>query len=233
VPRRTRQLSLDLRTTPTWGGRRDNAGRKRGPHPRDPHRRRAPFNSSYPCHVTLKLRCGLPSLRIARFVRAFEATLRATHARSNRFRVIHYSIQRDHLHLIVEATNARQLACGMKAIGARLARAVHRVFALRGGILADRFHLHVLRTPREVRNAIAYVLLNARRHLAKGGGRIDPHPRVDPASSGRWFDGWRGGVSIGFGPRDAPAILRARTWLLHVGWRRHGLVEATEVPGMS
>jgi hypothetical protein len=43
------------------------------------------------------------------------------------------------------------------------------VFRRAGQVLADRCHVHVLRTPREVRNAIAYVLLNARRHLAKAG----------------------------------------------------------------
>ena len=80
---------------------------------------------------------------------------------------MHYSIQNDHLHAIVEATSQHDLACGMKSIGSRLARAVNRVFRLRGTVLADRYHLHILRTPREVRNALAYCLLNARRHLAK------------------------------------------------------------------
>ena len=117
----------------------------------------------------------------------------------------------------------------MKSIGARVARAVQRVFALRGSVLADRFHLHVLRSPREVRNAIAYVLLNARRHLAKAGLRIDPQPRIDPASSGRWFDGWRAHAAR----LDAhdPPVSRARTWLLRIGWRRHGRIAVAEVPG--
>ena len=82
---------------------------------------------------------------------------------------MHYSIQNDHVHAIVEATSERDLAAGMKSIGSRFARAVNRVFRLRGRVLADRYHLHVLRTPREVRNALAYCLLNARRHLAETG----------------------------------------------------------------
>jgi hypothetical protein len=117
----------------------------------------------------------------------------------------------------------------MKSTGARLARAVNRVFGRRGPVLADRYHLRVLRTPREVRNAIAYVLLNARRHAAKLGRALCGAARIDPASSGRWFDGWRGG-------RDGDARGRApvappRTWLLGVGWRRHGLLDLDEVPG--
>lgn len=78
-----------------------------------------------------------------------------------RFRVVHYSIQRDHAHLVVEAASARDLSCGLKSVGARLARAVNRVFGHAGAVLADRAHVHVLRTPREVRHAVAYVLLTS------------------------------------------------------------------------
>jgi len=171
-----------------------------------------------------------------RFVREFESALRAIHSCRTRFRVVHYSIQGDHVHLIVEAATTRDLSCGMKSVGARLARSVHRAFAWTGAVLADRFHLHVLRTPREVRNAIAYVLLNARRHLAKLGRRLDPRAPVDPASSGRWFDGWRAAaVFVAAQSLDGapPAICPARTWLLSSGWRRHGLIEPREVPGTS
>jgi len=100
--------------------------------------------------------------------------------------------------------------------------------------MEDRFHAHVLRTPREMRSAIAYVLLNARRHLAKLGRRVDPHGQIDPASSGRWFDGWRRDRAErgdGSGANDAPAVSRARSWLLSVGWRRIGLVDPVEIPG--
>jgi hypothetical protein len=117
----------------------------------------------------------------------------------------------------------------MKSIAARLARAVNRVFGRCGRVLADRHHLHVLRTPREVRCAIAYVLLNARRHLAKRGRPLPQQACVDPASSGRWFDGWRHcGVS---GSPGAPPVAKPRTWLLSIGWRRHRLIDPAEVPG--
>jgi hypothetical protein len=116
----------------------------------------------------------------------------------------------------------------MKSVGARLARAVNRVFHRSGAVLADRFHLHVLRTPREVRNAIAYVLMNARRHLAKLGRAMDATSRIDPASSGRWFAGWRVAMERAY---DSPAVAIARTWLLSVGWRRHGLLSPSENPG--
>jgi REP element-mobilizing transposase RayT len=220
MPRPPRQLDLALSQRFGWGGRRARAGRKPGPNRRDPHARRAPLASRHPCHVTLKVRKDVPSLRAARFVRAMEASFRGARDRG-RFRLVHYSIQGDHIHAIVEAASAFDLACGMKSLGSRLARAVNRVFGRSGAVLADRTHVHVLRTPREVRNAIAYVLNNARRHLVKAGHALSRVARVDPASSGRWFAGWRG-----FIPQadDPPAVAVPRTWLLNVGWRRAGAI---------
>jgi hypothetical protein len=106
---------------------------------------------------------------------------------------------------------------------------VNRTFRRKGPVLADRYHLHVLRTPREVRSALAYVLLNARRHARKASRVL----RCDPASSGRWFDGWkrRPEVHRSQAGLRSPPVARARSWLLRVGWRRHGLIDPLEVPG--
>jgi REP element-mobilizing transposase RayT len=176
----------------------------------------------------LKVRRGIPSLRTVKLVREIERSFAAACERG-RFRIAQYSIQSDHVHLMVEATSQRDLACGMKSIAARVGRAVNRVFRRRGPVLADRYHLHVLRTPREVRHALSYVLLNARRHLAKLGRRL-PAAAVDPASSGRWFSGW----NRRFHPASSlppPPVAGPHTWLLRVGWRRHGLIDPAEVPG--
>jgi len=159
--------------------------------------------------VTLKVRRGLPSLRTVTLVHELERSFAAACARG-RFRLVQYSIQNDHLHAIVEATSQRDLASGMKSIGSRLARAVIRIFGRRGSVLADRYHVHVLRSPREVRNALAYVLLNARRHLAKMGRRL-PSAAIDPASSGRFFSGW----NRRFQPApslDPPPVAPPHTW---------------------
>jgi REP element-mobilizing transposase RayT len=226
--RRSRQLKLDLRPHRRWGGWRPGAGRKPGAVRRDPHRRRAPLAAYHPCHVTLKAIRGLPSLRSVRFVAELERSWRHV-CDGPRFRLVHYSIQDDHAHLIVEAASARDLACGLKSIAARFARAVNRVFHRRGPVLADRAHVRVLRTPREVRQAIAYCLLNARRHAAKLGRRVHRWAvRIDPASSGRWFTGWRGSWPR---PPDPPAVAQPRTWLLAVGWLRHGRIDPSEIPG--
>jgi len=224
---RSRQLQLDLTEKPKWGGARPGAGRKPGARRRDPHRRRAPLASRHPCHVTLKVKKDVHQLRSAKLVAELERSWREACDRS-RFRLVQYSIQGDHVHLIVEANSARDLACGLKSIAARFARAVNRVWHRAGAVLADRCHVHVLKTPRGVRNAIAYVLLNARRHLEKAGRPLPRSACIDPASSGRWFSGWRTAAPP---VRDPPAVAQARTWLLGFGWRRRGLIDPTEVPG--
>ena len=204
------------------------AGRKPGPRSRVRHGTRGSLSQHTPCHVTLRVRDGIPSLRSARILLEIEHGLRAACERRS-FRVVQYSVQRDHVHFLVEAENPRSLACGMMSIGARIARAVHRVFGGSGRVLADRFHHRVLRTPREVRNALAYVLLNARKHS---------HPRFgvsasgvagpDPGSSGRWFTGWSEPLSPA---AESPAVAVPRSWLLRIGWRRHGAIDPREIPG--
>ena len=176
----------------------------------------------------------LPSLRSVRVVREIERTFARGCARAD-FRLAHYSLQGNHAHLIVEAKDRGALGRGMIALGVRLARAVNRVAGRPGRVLADRYHVRLLPTPREVRNALGYVLLNARRHSSKSRTASTRAVRLDPASSARWFDGWkrqeRGSAGDGTDrPRWRP-IARARTWLLATGWRRWGLLDPADVPG--
>ena len=171
----------------------------------------------------------VPSLRSRAFVRAFRASLAHACERGS-FRVVHYSLQRDHVHLIVEAADKRALGAGMKSIASRLARAANRVFQRSGPVLDGRYHLRVLKNPREVRNALAYVLLNVRKHWKQRHGAAPPI-RLDEASSGRWFAGWRRRPR---GPTKEPLVREvalAKSWLLRKGWRRYGLVDPSEVPG--
>ena len=208
-----------------WGGRCEGAGRPRSS-PFLPHESRLPFASRHPCHVTLRVRDDVPSLRTVRFVREFERSLREIRPGKG-CRVVHYSIQGNHVHLLVKASGPDGLGRGMKSVGARLARAVNRVFSRKGPVLADRYHVRALKTPREVRNALAYVLLNARRHAGRRARKVGT---VDPASSGRWFEGWK--KKTGPAP-DAPVVARAHTWLLLKGWRRHGLIGLDEIPARA
>ncbi len=218
--KRQKQFSLALRE------RREGAGRKPGPNPMVRHRSRPVFASRHPCHVTLQIRERVPSLRRGSFVRAFEETL-ARGCERGEFRLVHYALLGNHAHFIVEAKSRHALGRGMKSVAMRMVRAAERAFAWRGKLLADRYHMRVLKTPREVRNAIRYVLLNARRHAV----RLRPGS-IDPASSGRWFEGWRRGK--GFESADGVRpVAFPHTWLLDVGWRRHGLLDPSEAPGTA
>src|SRR5438128_8635085 len=195
----------------TWGGRRPGAGRKpAGPRAGVPHRRRPLHHRGQPVHVTLRAVRGLPSLRGMRLFRALRSGLRAASAAT--FRVAHCSVQTNHIHLLVEAEGTQALGRGMQGLGIRLAKAINRRLGRRGCVWAERYHGRALRTPREVRNGLVYVLLNGRKHGAIRRG-------IDPCSSGAWFGGWREGVE----PSREPApVARPRTWLLRVGWRRRG-----------
>ncbi len=162
-------------------------------------------------------------------LRAFQRSLREVRGRLD-FRVVEYSVQADHLHLIVEASDKDALACGMKAVGSRLAKAVHRVFGRSGRVLAGRYHVRALKSPKEVRHAIAYVLLNARKHWRQRTGQAPPM-RIDAASSGRLFSGWRRRAPVDALVPGLVEVSPAETWLLRVGWKKFGLIDPAEVTG--
>lgn len=130
---------------------------------------------------------------------------------------MHFSVQRDHIHMLVEAQNRMRLARGMQGFGVRIAKALNKFWGRTGSVYADRFHSRVLSTPTEVRNALRYVLLNCRRHSAYLGDRADSF------SSAMHFDGWREAVRA---PRLhwSNFLPEARSWLLALGWRRRGRI---------
>jgi hypothetical protein len=136
------------------------------------------------------------------------------------FRVLQFSVQRDHVHLLVEADAPRRLVRGVQGLAIRAARAVNRALGRRGAVWGDRYHSRLLATPREVRNALVYVLANARKHVPGMRG-------MDPRSSARWFDVWRRKVAP---TREPSPVATPRTWLARVGWRRHGLIDVEESP---
>jgi REP element-mobilizing transposase RayT len=189
-----------------------------------PHDRRAPLASRFPVHVTVRLRKGLPRLRNRA---EYEVLREAFRKGSDRFgfRLVHYSVQDDHLHLIGEAKNRTALSRGMQGLQIRIAKALNRLWGRVGSVFADRYHDRVLKTPRQVRNALCYVLNNARKH----GRRLAQ--ALDLFTSGVWFDGWRERFTVSNLDGVARPVACARTWLLGVGWRRHGLVGLREVPG--
>ena len=168
--------------------------------------------------------------------------------------MLQFSVQRDHVHLVVEAQDKRALSSGLQGLAIRIARYVNDLLGRRGPLWADRWHGRALKTPREVRNALAYVLANFRKHDARRGAGTRKGRAVaggiDPYASGEWFDGWRewkpwSGAPPPFAEErrwrwrraisthdEATARVTAEpeTWLAGTGWRRHGLIRVDEVP---
>jgi putative transposase len=146
------------------------------------------------------------------------------------FRICQFSIQGNHIHLICEASDNVALARGIQGWSVRVARGLNGFWDREGSVFDDRYHLEILSSPTQTRNALCYVLQNARRH----GERIDPKfGGMDPFSSAWWFDGWRDETwKEGVGPPDVRPVAEPTTWLLRVGWRksRSGLIAIDEVP---
>ena len=118
----------------------------------------------------------------------------------------------------------------MKSLIPRFARAVQRVFEVTGSVMFGRYHMRVLKTPKEVRNALAYVLLNARRHFFQKHRRRPP-VRIDALSSGTLFNGWTGAIELSSGSGPPLLISQPESWLLNKGWRKHKLIDPSEIPG--
>jgi len=230
--RRARQTTFTFRS---WGGKRRGAGRKpQGAKAGVPHRPRPALASRFPVHVTLRVRKGLPSLRSRKAYKAVEQALLRGCERQG-FRLVHFCILKNHVHLIVEAKDAVVLARRIQGLAISLARRLNKRLGRRGAVFADRYHAHILRTPQQTRAALLYVLNNRRSHDARRGQRDRlPPDGADHYSSGPWFDGWRepprNRPDDGRGP---PLTVAARTWLLSTGWRRHGLLGLGEVPGRA
>jgi REP element-mobilizing transposase RayT len=161
-------------------------------------------------HATFRALSGVPSFRRRRVWPVLRDAIRRSSRAS--FRIVEFSLQSDHVHVIAEADSPAARRRGLWGLAVRTAKAINRRLGRRGRIWGDRYHARALATPREVRRAMTYVLLNFCKHLRAP-------PGVDPLSSGPWFDGWARPPPAPSAPRP---VALARTWLGTVGWRRAG-----------
>jgi len=211
------------------GGARPGAGRpsKDGA---TKHDARPPLRKDRPLHVTRRAQKVLPSLTRdvphAVVRAALDAVRKRTEEEGAPFQVVHYSIQSDHVHLIVEATNKKTLSRGVQGLVIRIARQLNKKLGRAGKVWNERFHRHDLKTPTEVRNVLRYVLLNVRKHA-----RVDGRPFADPCSSGATFDGWKSEVFVLPADTEPWRWVRPRTWLLRTGWKRYGPISPFDTPG--
>jgi REP element-mobilizing transposase RayT len=213
------------------GGYRARAGRKRKPeHERTfvAHRRRPTLPKKTPVHVALRVVEGVASLRRSKPVKYIRRCIQLAHKQA--FRVVHFSVQSNHVHLIVEAEDARALSRGMQGLKIRLARRLNALFGRRGTPFTDRYHARPITSPRQARHCIGYVLNNARKHAAEHG-RTLARNWIDPFSSAPTFGGWASETVTSDGA-TTPGISRpAEFYLLRAAWRRYGLLDPNAVPG--
>jgi len=237
---RKRHIQQEL-TWRTRGGKRPGAGRKpKGRVAGQPHTKRPEHKARNPLQITIRVTDGLDTLRKRHMYMAIrDASI--TTAKREDFRIVHASVQGNHIHLIVEAQSKEAIACGMR--GFQISAAMHLNNAVtrrsgkrrRGTVFPDRYHMRVLTSPRAVRHALAYVLNNWRKHGEDRYGLPNTWT-VDPFSSGVGFSGWREleGTATLFKPPttyQAMWVWLPKTWLLREGWTKHGLVSTHEIPG--
>ncbi|MBL8722509.1 MAG: transposase [Planctomycetes bacterium] len=232
--RRLEQAELPFRQ---HGGARRGAGRKpKGLQPGVAHTKRAALPARHPVHVTVKLRQGLPKLRQPRERAVLLAAFAQAKQRAGRtgraFRLTHFAILNDHLHLIAEAEDREALARAVQGLLIRIARALNKVWQRRGSLFADRYHDRALTTPRAVRSALRYVLANGKKHAAAGRAVTVPQA-LDVYTSAPWFDGFVESITVRGVAALPPPVAPPRTWLLTLGWRRRGLLSVHELPNTA
>jgi REP element-mobilizing transposase RayT len=228
------------------GGPRKGAGRPRkltsDGRKRMPHVRRPTIKPSEPVQVTIRTIEDVSELRGFDAYGAVRKAMVSTLGRSG-FRIVHISIQGNHVHLMIEADNRRELSCGMrgfqisaaKHLNAAISKRRHLRRRRRGKVFTDRYHATIIRTPSHARRELVYVLNNWRKHgesqLVRARGWC-----IDPLSSAPSFDGWKD-VDIKrlrpppeLEPYLPLPVWEPRSWLLREGWRRYGLIRSNEVP---
>ena len=277
-----------VRRQPAAKKRRRTPGVKLGRPPKGaragaPHQKRPTLKKYEPVHVVLRVVKDIGSLRKRHMYKALrEATIAVArrelaYKETGVFRIVHISIQRDHIHLLVEADHKLALSRGMQSFQISAAKHLNRAVSLRsmepalrnalkaasrtqrpgdsaavrawrrspeylaamakrrrGAVFPDRFHQEIITSPKQARRALAYVLNNWRKHRED---QLDFARawRVDPYSTGIFFDGWKERehelVYMRYRDEYQPLVVYLpKTWLLCEGWRRHGLIPFDFVP---
>ena len=220
----TKQIEMEFRP---HGGKRKGAGRKKHRAGCINHIKRPELNGREPIGITMKLISGLPSIRTPMIMCSLARAVRL--ARRFGMGVVHFSVQSNHIHLIVEAANKAALTRGMRSLTTSIAKAVHRLigFGFCGKVLKARYHAHILKTPTEVKRALRYVVFNLAKHK-NCALMVDPYSSVymldslDRVVTGEECRRLEGEL------RYRPSWLReivgavsgAGTWLLAIGWRK-------------
>ncbi|HEX7843229.1 MAG TPA: transposase [Kofleriaceae bacterium] len=191
-------------------------------------------------HVVLRVIAEVGNLRRRCVYQAIREATLTTALREN-FRIVHLSIQRTHIHLLVEADGKKALAAGMQ--GFQISAAKHLNAAIskgrlgprrRGAVFPDRYHAEIITSPRQTRHALSYVLNNWRKHQEDRRAPMSAWT-IDWFSSAAMFPGWTEYGEEAFLWRGPPTydplvVYQPKTWLLREGWKKAGAISYREVP---
>ncbi len=248
APKKRRKRRIPRAFVAAKPGRRGPGRPRKGVRAGSPHTARPELKGRFPVHVVLRVVDDIGSLRKRFMYHALrEATIAVAlrelrESEGGAFRIVHISIQRNHVHLIVEAEHKMALSRGMQSFQISAAKHLNRAISVkralavrrRGTVFPDRFHQEIITTPKQARHTLAYVLNNWRKHR-EDQGVVQRRWNVDPFSSAALFDGWKvledspvmWRLPIGY---EAMTVYLPKTWLLRVGWKMHGLLDTHEVP---
>lgn len=85
-------------------------------------------------------------------------------ARLKDLKIIHYTLEYNHIHLLVEAASNRVLHSGMQAFGISLAKGINRFKRLKGTVYKHRYHYRQISSPRDLKNVLHYIFHNGIKH---------------------------------------------------------------------
>jgi len=236
------QLPLLVAPTPRRK-RKAKTGRKKQQGAGVSHQRRPALSSRHLVHVVLRVVGAVGSLRRRLAYRAVQAATIVAVQRQD-FRIVHLSLQRTHIHLLVEADDRRALSRGMQSFQISAAKHLNRMISKgrpgprrKGRVFSDRYYAETITSPLQARRALSYVLNNWRKHQEDRDARLASWD-YDWFSSAWSFPDWaeRADDPVFHPPphgHEPLLVRRPTTWLLSTGWKKHGLISYREVPSSN
>ena len=140
------------------------------------HIQRERFERESSFHITIKVRQEKSDLQNKMILKALHRAIMK--ARYKSLKVIHYTLEFNHIHLLVEAYNQEQLSNCMQSFGVTLAKMINKVKFKKGRVYKHRYHLRRLSSVMELKNVLKYIFNNGIKHKNSNTIMIFITPRL-------------------------------------------------------
>ncbi len=141
---------------------RKGAGRPALHDPGIRHTNRPHIKKPASLHLTIKVKKKKAEIKNKSVLKILKRAI--LNARKQGLRVIHFSLEYDHVHLLIEADNNLILGKGMQAFGVTLSKAINRLKKLKGGVYKHRYHFRQISSTRELKIVMNYIFTNGLKH---------------------------------------------------------------------